>query len=96
VFNYQELVQAIIDDVEARLHEKNQRREEKLHQQLKEDLRTELMGMVQYEKDFMRYLWMRVIQDRVYMHMSDSIAPGSDPKQWASFADLVTEYESNF
>lgn len=85
--SYKELVSAITDDIESRL-------EEKLRARLLEDLRAEFEGIVKYEKDFTRFLWMRVIQDHVYKRMSERILHGSDPKEWNSFTDLVSEYES--
>jgi len=94
--NYEKLVRSITDEVEKTLDEKNQKRVERLHDRLKEELKSEFEEMVQYEKDFTRYLWMRIIQDCVYMRMAHALSPGSDSKDWDSFDDLVSAYVSTF
>ena len=48
-----------------------------------------------YEKEFSIYLWMRILQDSVYFKMSNALDI-SDPKEWPSFENLITEYENTF
>jgi len=90
--NYNDFLSAITADVEQRLQEKNERRERKLI----EDLQARFESCVDFEKDFTRFLWMRIIQDQVYTRMSESLHPGSEPKEWATFAELVQDYEQAY
>jgi hypothetical protein len=62
---------------------------------LKQDWKQELKEMEVYEKEFSTYLWMRILQDHVYFKMSNALDV-SDPKEWPSFENLVTEYENTF
>jgi hypothetical protein len=90
--NYDDFLSAVTTDVEQRLQEKNERREKKMF----DDLQAHFDGLMSYEKDFTKFVWMRIIQDNVYSRMSQHLKPGSTPKDWNSFAQLVNAYEETY
>jgi hypothetical protein len=90
--NYDEFLSAVTKDVEQRMQDKNDKRDKKM----REDLQAYFDGLVSYEKEFIKFLWMRIIQDNVYGRMSESLVQGSEPKDWISFAELVNEYADSY